>query len=138
MYETSFYRRKPNWDNIAEFIFKDLCNTPELRKEVLDVQYLPFKMLLFIKCSAEQWRYAMVARVQASEGVIWSEYGVRVKGYSLDAQVKFIRLLGVSPETEVQEIKTTFQELGIGEIVEINKGMLDARRLPGVTNGTKG
>ena len=35
--------------------------------------------------------------------MIWTD--VRVKGYSLDAQVKFIRLLGVSPETGEDEIK---------------------------------
>ena len=40
-----------------------------------------------------------MAKVQSGEGVVWSEYGVKVKGYSLDAQVKFIRPLGVSPET---------------------------------------
>ena len=66
----------------------------------------------------------------------WCEYGVRVKGYSLDAEVKFIRLLGVSPETGEEEIKKTFMEVGIGEVIEIKKGWLDARRLPGVTNGT--
>lgn len=136
MYAAPFYRRKPDWDRIAEFIYNDLCNTPELRKEVLDVQFHPVKMLLFIKCSDEQWRDAMVARVQSDEGVTWSEYGVRVKGYSLDAQVKFIRLLGVSPETEEEEIRATFQELGIGEVIESKKGMLDAKRLPWITNGT--
>ena len=74
--------------------------------------------------------------MKSAEGVTWTEYGVRVKGYSLDAQVKFIRLLGVSPETQEEEIKTTFQELGIGEIIEIKKRVLNARRLPWVTNGT--
>ena len=57
-----------------------------------------------------------------------------MKGYSLDAQVKFIRVLGVSPETEEDEIRGTFQELGLGEVVEIKKGLLDDVRLPGVTN----
>ena len=61
---------------------------------------------------------------------------MKVKGYSLDAQVKFIRLLGVSPETGEEDIKRTFLEVGIGEIVEIKKGLLDVGRLPGVTNGT--
>ena len=136
MYETSFYRQKPNWDKIADFIHNDLCNTSELRKGVMDVQFHPVKMLLFIRFSEESLRDATVARLQSAEGVTWSDYRVKVKGYSLDAQVKFIRLLGVSPETEVDEIKTTFFDLGIGEVMEIKKGLLDAGRLPGVTNGT--
>ena len=136
MYETSFYRQKPNWDRIAEFIYTDLCNTPELRKSVKDVQFHPVKMLLFIRFSDEQLRDDTVARLQSAVGVTWTEYRVKVKGYSLDAQVKFIRLLGVSPETEEDEIKRTFMDVGIGEVIEIKKGFLDTGRLPGVTNGT--
>ena len=93
------------------------------------------KMLLFMKFSEERLRDAIIARLQSSVGVKWSGYGVKVKGYSLDAQVKFIRVMGVSPETGEEEIKNTFQELGLGEVVEIKKGLLDAARLPGVTNG---
>ena len=59
-----------------------------------------------------------------------------MKGYSLDAQVKFIRLMGASPETTEVEIKETFQSLEIGEVIEIKKGVLDTKRLPGVTNET--
>ena len=136
MYEGSFYRQKPNWDRIAEFIYNDLCNTPELRQSVQDVQFHPVKMLLFIRFNDEQLRDDTVTRLQSSVGVTWTEYRVRVKGYSLDAQVKFIRLLGVSPETGEEEIKRTFVDVGIGEVMEIKKGLLDAGRLPGVTNGT--
>ena len=136
MYEGSFYRQKPNWDRIAEFIYTDLCNTPELRKSVQDVQFHPVKMLLFIRFSDEQLRDDTVSRLQSTVGVTWTEYRVKVKGYSLDAQVKFIRLLGVSPETGEEEIKRTFMDVGIGEVIEIKKGMLDSGRLPGVTIGT--
>ena len=136
MYEGSFYRQKPNWDRIAEFIYNDLCNTPELRKSVQDVQFHPVKMLLFIRFSDEQLRDDTVTRLQSAVGVTWTEYRVKVKGYSLDAQVKFIRLLGVSPETGEEEIKRTFVDVGIGEVMDIKKGLLDVGRLPGVTNGT--
>ena len=78
----------------------------------------------------------MVQKLQSPEGVIWGDYGVRVQGYSLDAQVKFIRLLGVSPETGEEKIKKTFLEVGIGEVIEIKRGFLDSKRLLGVTNGT--
>ena len=40
----------------------------------------------------------------------------------------------MSPETGEEEIKETFQELGLGEVVEIKKWLLDSNRLPGVTN----
>ena len=56
-----------------------------------------------------------------------------MKGYSLDSQIKFIRLLGVSPETSEHEIRKTFnEEVGIGEVVDIKKGFLDAEDYQGV------
>ena len=136
MYETAFYKQKPNWDRIAEFVYSDLCQTAELRKAIQDVQFHPVKMLIFIKCSEERFRDELVLKIQSEEGVTWTDYRVRVKGYSLDAGVKFIRLLGVSPETEEEEIRTTFREENIGEVMDLKTGMLDATRLPGVTNGT--
>ena len=50
--------------------------------------------------------------------------------------MRFVRLLGVSPETEADEIRRVFKDIGIGDIIELRKGMLDSARLPGVTNGT--
>ena len=93
-------------------------------------------MLIFVKFSEEKWRDKVVEKLQSQEGIVWKDYGVKIKGYSLDAEVKFFRLLGVSPETGEDEIKETFKNLGIGEVVEIKKGMIDEKRLPGVTNGT--
>ena len=138
LYNTVFYKQKPTWDKIANFVYNDLCNTSELRREICDVQYHPVKMLIFMKFKEDQWRDRAVAKLQSAEGVIWKEYGVKVKGYSLDAEVKYFRLLGVSPETDAEEIKRTFVEAGIGEVTEIKKGLLDEKRLPGVSNGTWG
>ena len=76
-----------------------------MRKEIKDVQFHPVKMLLFIRFSEDSFRDEVVAKIQSPAGLVWSDYRVRVKGYSLDAQVKFIRLLGVSPETGEDEIK---------------------------------
>ena len=59
----------------------------------------------FIKCSDDKWRDSLGEILQSQEGVIWKEYGVRVKGYSLDSQIKYIRLLGASRETKGEEIK---------------------------------
>ena len=136
LYESAFYQRKPNWDSLAEFIYKDLCDSAELRQNVKDVQFHPVKMLLFVKFQEEKFRDDVVKRLQSLQGVYWTEYGVNVRGHSLDSQVKFIRLLGVSPETTEEDIKKSFLDVGIGEIVDLKKGLLDQRRLPGVTNGT--
>ena len=136
LYVNAFYRAKPTWDKIADFIYNDLCNTAELRAGVKDVQFHPVKMLLFVKFKEERLRDETVQRIKSPQGVIWTSYRVKVKGYSLDAEVKFVRLLGVSDEIGADEIKKTFSDQGIGEIVEISKGMVDNERLPGVTNGT--
>ena len=136
LYNTVFYKQKPNWDKIANFVYGDLCPQSDLRREVIDVQFHPVKMLIFLKFSDDNWRDKAVERLQSSEGVIWKEYNVKVKGYSLDAEVKHFRVLGVSPETSAAEIKQLFAEVGIGEVLDIKKGMLDERRMPGVSNGT--
>ena len=136
MYEACFYKNKPKWDQIAEFVYKDLCPTEDLRKAVVDVQLHPVKMLIFIRFSEDKYRDLVVSRVRSHDGIIWSDYKVKVKGYSLDAKVKFIRLLGASPETQGDEIVKVFKDVGIGEVIELKKGLLDSARLPGVTNGT--
>ena len=106
MYEACFYKDKPKWDQLADFVYNDLCPTAELRKSVKDVQLHPVKMLIFIRFSDDKSRDEVVGRIRA--GVLWKEYKVRVKEYSLDSEVKFIRLLGASPETEACEIKRVF------------------------------
>lgn len=55
---------------------------------------------------------------------------------NLDANVKLIRVLGISPETTTEDIKETFSQVGIGEVVNMRKGLFDPKRMPGVTNGT--
>ena len=62
-------------------------------------------------------------------------YGVNVRGHSLDATVKIITVLGASPETTEEEVKSAFVDAGIGEVVEATRGALDGKRLPGITNG---
>ena len=123
-------------DQIANFIYSDLCPTDDLRKAVKDVQLHPVKMLIFVRFTDDKVRDHIAAKLRSPQGITWSEYKVRVKGYSLDSEVKFIRVLGVSPETEANEIIEAFKGAGIGDVVEIKKGFLDSTRLPGVTNGT--
>ena len=135
LYRHCFYKLKPNKERIAKFIYQDLCPLPNLRQSIEDVQFHPVKMLLFIKCCSDQIRDELVARIQSPRGVVWTEYNVRVKGYSLDPGVKFIRLLGAGPQTDIEEIKRTFVQAGIGEVVQIKKGVLDPVNLPGCSDG---
>ena len=125
MYEACFYKSKPKWDQIAEFVYNDLCPTDELRKAVKDVQLHPVKMLIFVRFSEDKYRDQVAAKIRNND-ISWKEYGVKIKGYSLDAEVKFVRLLGVSPETEAEEIRRVFKEVGIGDIIELRKGLLDS------------
>ena len=134
LYERAFYNKKPGWDNLANFVYHDLCPNDQLRKSVEDVQFHPVKMIVFIKFKTEEIRDQMVERLKT--GVLWTEYGVSVRGHSLDADVRLIRVLGVSPETAAEDIRDTFNQVGVGEVVDLRKGMLDPRRMPGVTNGT--
>ena len=136
LYEKVFFTTKPTGDKIADFIYNDVCKDAKLRSEIVDVQIHPVKMLLFVKFKTEHARDHVNERVQSPEGISWTSYGVRVRGYSLEAQVKRMVLLGASPETTSEEIKSSFAEAGIGEIVEIRKGFLDFKRFPGVTDGS--
>ena len=135
IYERAFYNKKPNWDQLASFVYNDLCPSAELRQNLEDVQLHPVKILVFIKFKSEGVRDQVVASMQSMNRVLWTEYGVKVKGYSLDSKVKVITILGVSPESTSEEVKNSFLEAGIGEVMELDRGLLDANRLPGVTNG---
>ena len=88
------------------------------------MQLHPVKMMLFVKFKSEDSRDQAVARIQAQNGLLWTDYGVRVKGHSLDATVKIITVLGASPETTEEEIKSAFVDAGIGEVVEATRGLL--------------
>ena len=136
LYERAFYNKKPGWDNLANFVYNDLCPTDQLRQDLEDVQFHPVKMIIFIKFKSEAIRDQVVARLQTMNGVMWTDYGVSVRGHSLDADVKLIRVLGVSPETTADDIRNTFVQVGVGEVIDLRRGFLDPRRLPGVTNGT--
>ena len=135
LYDRAFFAKRPNWEQLANFVYNDLCVSDTLRSGLVDVQLHSVKMLLFLKFKTEQIRDEVVLKVQNMNGVMWTEFGVSVRGYSLDATVKVITVLGASPETDEEDIKAAFQEAGLGEVVEATKGLLDSRRLPGVTNG---
>ena len=127
LYEKSFYNRRPTWESLANFVYSDLCPSTELRNGVVDVQLHPVKMMLFIKFTSENIRDEVVTRLQAANGLMWSEYGVKVKGHSLDGTVRIITVYGASPETTEQEMKAAFVEAGIGCLLYTSPSPRDNR-----------
>ena len=97
LYNKAFFSKRPTWESLANFVYNDLCPNADLRREVLDVQLHPVKMMLFIKCKSENGRDQVVGRLQSPNGLMWPDYGVNVRGHSLDATVKIITVLGASP-----------------------------------------
>ena len=55
LYEKAFYTRRPTWESLGNFVYNDLCPSDELRSGVVDVQLHPFKMMLFIKFTTENF-----------------------------------------------------------------------------------
>ena len=78
LYNAAFYRQKPTWDKIADFVYGDLCPNAEVKRHIKYVQFHPVKMLIFIKFSEDMWRDAVVEKLQSEGGVIWKSYDVRV------------------------------------------------------------
>ena len=70
-----------------------------------------------------------MTRLQATNGLMWTEYGVTVRGHSLYGSVKIITVFGVSPETTEDEMKAAFVETGIGEVIEASRGFWDPKRI---------
>ena len=70
MYNGAFYKHKPTWDKIADFIFNDLCATADHRKAIQDVQFHPVKMLIFVKCIDNQMRDIIVSRLRSYRLII--------------------------------------------------------------------
>ena len=78
IYGQPFYTKRPTWEDMAEFVYKDLCPNDRLRKELLDVQLHPVKMLIFVKFKTEIARDEVATKLQG-EGILWSAYGKLVR-----------------------------------------------------------
>ena len=46
LYEREIYNKKPSWDQLANFVYSDLCPTAELRQNLEDVKLHPVKMMV--------------------------------------------------------------------------------------------
>ena len=65
LYERAFYAKRPGWDQVANFIYNDLCPSEDLRISLEDVQFHPVKMIIFIQMKTEDSRNKLVAKLQS-------------------------------------------------------------------------
>ena len=135
LYQPAFYTKKPNWEDLAEFVYSVLAvggaSSPQLiRAAVVDIQLHPVKKLLFLKFSDQTIRDEIAARLQT--GLVWPAFSTTVTGWAMDKPVERIRVLGVSPETDEVGVRAVLQVYG--EILDARKGFI-SKKLPGCTNG---
>ena len=135
LYQPAFYDRKPNWEDLADFVYSVLAvggtSAPQqIRAAVVDIQLHPVKKLLFLKFDDQTIRDEIATRLQT--GIVWPAFATSVTGWGMDKPVERLRVLGVSPETDEKDIRSVLQSYG--EIVEAKKGFI-SKKLPGCTNG---
>ena len=132
LYCPAFYKRKPYYDELADFVYDILCPNNQMRADLVDVQLHPVKKNLFIKFKTVQVRDAVAERL-AGEGLEWPAFNTKVQGWAMDKPMVFVRVLGSSPESSMQDVKNVMSQYG--EVLEVRKGKL-SNKLPHVTNGT--
>ena len=132
LYCPAFYKRKPYYDELADFVHDILCPTAKLRDDLQDVQLHPVKKNLFIKFKSVESRDNVAERL-SGEGLEWPAFSTKVQGWAMDKPIVFVRVLGASPESSMQDVKGVMSQYG--EVLEVRKGQL-SRKLPNVTNGT--
>ena len=136
LYQPAFYSKKPNWEDMADFVYSVLSvgstSSPGvIRAAVKDIQLHPVKKLLFLKFTEQQIRDEVATRLQA--GLVWPAFNTTVNGWAMDKPVERIRVLGASPETDEVGVRSVLGKYG--EILDIKKGLISPKKLPGCTNG---
>ena len=79
LYCPAFYKRKPYYDELADFVHDILCPTAKLRDDLLDVQLHPVKKNLFIKFKTVDSR-DFVAEKLSGEGLEWPAFNTKSSG----------------------------------------------------------
>ena len=135
LYQPAFYSRKPNWEDLAEFVYSVLAeggtsSPQQVRAAVVDIQLHPVKKLLFLKFTDQVIRDEVATRLQS--GLTWPAFATTVTGWGMDKPVERIRVLGASPETDERGVRSILG--AYGEILEARKGII-SKKLPGCTNG---
>ena len=123
LYCPAFYKRKPYYDELAEFVYDILCPTEQLRADLEDVQLHPVKKLLFIKFRTILTR-DIVAEKLAGDGLEWPAFETKVQGWAMDKPIVFVRVLGSSPESSMDDVKGVMSQYG--EVLEVRKGKLSS------------
>ena len=124
LYQPAFYDRKPNWEDLADFVYSVLAvggtSAPQqIRAAVVDIQLHPVKKLLFLKFYDQTIRDKIATRLQT--GIVWPAFATNVTGWGMDKPVERLRVLGVSPETDEKDIRSVLQSYG--EIVEAKRDL---------------
>ena len=96
LYQPAFYTKKPNWEDLAEFVYSVLSigskSGPGLiRSAVKDVQLHPVKKLLFLKFTDQLIRDEVATRLQA--GLVRPAFDTTVTGWAMDKPVERFRVL---------------------------------------------
>ena len=108
LYGPAFYKRKPFYDELAEFVYDILCPSDLLRADLEDVQIHPVKKHLLVKFKTQEARDAVAERL-AGDGLEWPVFHTKVQGWAVDKPEMFVRILGSSPLTTKAEIKHVMQ-----------------------------
>ena len=110
----SSFRRKPTWEEMAIFVFPQLCLSPSLRADLMDIQLHPVKKHLFLKFRDSVSRDQVATKLNT--GVDWPAFETKVHGWVMD-KVIVVRVHGVSPESTKQEIEAVLlQYVKIGHL----------------------
>ena len=97
LYQPGFYDKKPNWEELAEFVYSVLAvggtsSPQQIRAAVVDIQLHPVKKLLFLKFTDKAIRDEVATRLQS--GLVWPAFATPATGWGMDKPVEKIRLLG--------------------------------------------
>ena len=81
LYQPAFYNRKPNWEDLAEFVYSVLAeggtsSPQQVRAAVVDIQLHPVKKLLFLKFTDQAIRDEVATRLQS--GLVWPAFATTV------------------------------------------------------------
>ena len=83
LYQPAFYDRKPDWEDLAEFVYSVLAvggtsSPQQIRSAVQDIQLHPVKKLLFLKFTDQVIRDEVATRLHS--GLVWPAFPTTVCG----------------------------------------------------------
>ena len=84
LYQPAFYNRKPNWEDLADFVYSVLAvggtsSPQQVRAAVVDIQLHPVKKLLFLKFADQAVQDEVATRLQ--DGLVWPAFATTMTGW---------------------------------------------------------